>query len=460
MTDSGRPQWRAAAVWSVGVLTYLFAVMQRTTLGAAGLDAAARFTVSPGALSAFVFLQVAVYITAQIPAGLLVDRWGARLMLAVSGVLFVAGQSMLAVAGSLPTAALARILVGVGDAVVFVAVLSLIPRWFPARRVPLLTQVTTILGQLGQVLSAVPFLALLHATGWSTAFTAAATTSGLVTVLAVAVIRNAPAGEWAPAPAMSARQIGRQLRAVWARPGTRLGFFGHLGTQFSMMVFALLWGVPYLVSGQHRSTAQAGALITLFVICTIAIGPVIGVLTTRFPLRRSWLLLGVIAADALIWTAVLARSGPAPLWLLVLLVVVLAAGGPGSVVGIDIARTSNPSSNLGVAQSMVNLGGFLATLVVLASMGAVMTAMGGFTPQAFRTAWLVQYPVWAFAVVGVLVNRRHARRLDAERGVVPRPLREVLGLRQRPFRRAEPGVHNRDSAPHNRPTKNDHRTMR
>ena len=204
-----------------------------------------------------------------------------------------------------------------------------------------------------------------------------------------------------------------------------------MGTQFSMMVFALLWGMPYLLRGQHLSHATASALITLFVVCAVCIGPVIGTLTTRHPLRRSWLLLSVIAANAVTWTAVLVLPGPAPLWLLVLLVVVLAAGGPGSVVGIDIARTSNPSTNLGVAQSMANLGGFLATLAVLASMGVVMTALGGFTPDAFRVAWLVQYPVWAVAVVGVVVTRRKARRLDALRGVVPRPLREVFGLTSR-----------------------------
>ncbi len=105
---------------------------------------------------------------------------------------------------------------------------------------------------------------------------------------------------------------------------------------------------------------------------------------------------------------------------------VLAAAGPGSVVGIDIARTHNPSVNLGVAQSMVNMGGFLASLVVLVAMGGVLTALGGYNPEAFRAAWLVQYPVWALAVVGILVARRQARRVDADRGVVPRPLREVV----------------------------------
>ena len=59
-------------------------------------------------------------------------------------------------------------------------------------------------------------------------------------------------------------------------------------------------------------------------------------------------------------------------------------------------------------------------------MGAVLSALGGFTPEAFRVAWLVQYPVWLFAVVGVVITRRKARRIDAARGVVPRPIREVL----------------------------------
>ncbi|WP_346274393.1 MFS transporter [Pseudonocardia sp.] len=418
-------------MWTVGVLAYVLTVMQRTTLGAAGLDTAERFGISPGALSLFVFLQVAVYVAGQLPAGVLVDRWGSRAVLVASGIVLTAGQLLLAFATTLPFAALARVLVGTGDAMVFVSVLALVPRWFPARRVPLVTQLTTILGQLGQILSAVPFLALLHGLGWSPAFGIAAAGSALVAVLALLVVRNAPGDGWRPGETVSVREVGRQLVAVWRRPGTRLGFFGHMGTQFSMMVFSLLWGLPYLVSGQGLSTAAAGGLISLLVISTICLGPVLGVLTMRHPMRRSWLLLGVIAADVAVWTAILLLPGPAPIWLLVVLVLVLSAGGPGSVVGFDIARTSNPSANLAVAQSMVNLGGFLATLLVLAVRGTLMTAFGGFTPEAFRIAWLVQYPVWAFAVVGVIVTRRKARRLDAARGVVPRRLRKVLARPRR-----------------------------
>jgi len=49
----------------------------------------------------------------------------------------------------------------------------------------------------------------------------------------------------------------RGLRHSWSEPGTRLGLWTHLGTQFPATVFGLLWGVPYLVAGQGLTIAQA-----------------------------------------------------------------------------------------------------------------------------------------------------------------------------------------------------------
>ena len=327
-----------------------------------------------------------------------------------SGTLLATGQLLLALSAALPLAVLGRVLVGVGDAIVFVAVLALVPRWFPARQVPMITQLTTILCQAGQILSAVPFLALLHVAGWSAAFGSAAAASALVAVLALVVVRDAPGAPPERGPGVSPREVGRRLREVWGRPGTRLGFFSHLTVQFSMNVFTLLWGVPYLVSAQGLSTPTAGALVTLYVVCTIMFGPMAGALSTWRPERRSRLVLVVVALTAAIWTVVLAQPGRAPLWLLVLLVVVLGMGGPASVVGIDIGRTSNPTSSLGVAQAVVNLGGFSASLVVLAAMGVLLDLAGGFTPGAFRLAWLVQYPLWALGVVCMLLARLTVRR--------------------------------------------------
>ena len=60
---------RAWIVWATGLLAYIVAVLDRTTLGVSGLNAADRFAASPSVLSTFVVLQVVVYAGAQVPAG-------------------------------------------------------------------------------------------------------------------------------------------------------------------------------------------------------------------------------------------------------------------------------------------------------------------------------------------------------------------------------------------------------
>jgi MFS family permease len=423
-------------VWSVGVFGYLVAVLQRSSFGVAGLAATERFHAAPAVLSGFLVLQLAVYTALQVPVGLLLDRFGSRRMIVAGGLIMTSGQLLLAVATALPLAYLARVLVGTGDALTFISVLRVVNAWFPARRAPLMTQLTALLGQLGQVLSAVPLAMLLGGPGWTFAFASAAAMGALTVLLAVVVIAERPPGaaRERPAATPSLREIRLGLVAAWHTPGTRLGFWTHMGTQFSGTVFSLLWGVPFLVAGQGMSRAEASGLLTLLVLVGLGAAPVIGELTARHPLRRSWLVLTVIGITAAAWTAVLALPPPVPRWLLVALVVALALGAPGSMVGFDYARTFNPGYRQGTAVGIVNTGGFTASILVVLLVGVLLGLVGGsagYTGQAFRVAWCVQYLVWAAAAVGVLRSRRQTRRRMAEvDGVLVPPLREVLARRR------------------------------
>ncbi|ULE31802.1 MFS transporter [Mycobacterium sp. IDR2000157661] len=402
---------RSWIVWATGLFAYIVAVLDRTTLGVSGLDAADRFSASPSLLSTFVVLQVIVYACAQVPAGLLLDRFGSKAMILTGAALMASGQLVLAFAESLPVAIAARAVLGLGDAFTFISVLRLVPHWFTPRQVPLVTQLTGICGQLGQVLSAVPFFTVLAAWGWSTAYASVAALGVLSMVLTLALVENTPRGNLVEAETMSVRETLASVKTVWLRPGTRLGFFTHMGTQFSVTVFALMWGVPYLTEAQGVSASVAGTLLTVSVVAAISSGILVGIFTGRRPHRRSRLVLGIIASNALVWSVVLALPGPAPLWLLIVLIVVISVGGPGSMVGFDFARTFNPGATLGAASGLVNMGGFVASLLVMQAMGVILDAAGEISFDSFRWAWTAQYVIWTVAVVGILITRRKARRL-------------------------------------------------
>jgi len=343
------------------------------------------------------------------------------------------GQIALAFAHSFPTAILARILVGAGDAMTFISVLRLVNSWFPPRQVPVLTQVTGLVGQAGQILSVIPLVALLHGAGWTPAFLSAASLSVLAAILTLAVVRDSPDGSAPDEDSPTWAQIRHDLVTAWQHPGTRLGLWTHFTTQFSGTVLVMLWGYPFLVSGEGLSRQAAGALFTVMVLSGMAAGPLLGVLVSRHPLRRSWLVLGIVFATMAVWTVVLALPTPAPGWLLLVLVLVLSVCGPGSMIGFDYARTFNPPNRFGTATGIVNVGGFVASLVTILLVGLVLDLVGQgetYTLSGFRVAFSVQYVIWFVGLVGFFRARRKVRARMASEGTRVPPMREVLRRRR------------------------------
>jgi MFS family permease len=432
---------RAWFVFGAGAFAYLVAVLDRTTLGVAGVDAAERFGVAAAVLSSLAVVQLIVYAGMQIPVGILIDRFGPRTLILSGTALMAAGQIVVAIAPSIGVAIVGRILLGAGDAAIFTSVIRLTVTWFNGPIVPQLSQWIGNIGQVGQILSALPFAAILHTFGWEPAFLSAAglgAVSFLGVLLLVADVppRTEPITVVPPTLRATIAQLGVSLR----RPGTQLGFWSHFVTQSSGTVFTLLWGYPFLVYAIGLPPTVAAPTLTIVVIAGIVVGPVLGVLTARHPMRRSNLVLGIVSAMAVAWTVVLLWPGVPPYWLVVLLLIVVGAGGPGSMIGFDFARTFNPSRSLGAANGVVNVGGFLASFTMMFAIGLILDALAGpgasseqtYSLEHFRLAWCVQYVVVGAGVVGLVVARRRTRRRLAEdEGITVAPLWVALSDRMR-----------------------------
>ena len=154
---------------------------------------------------------------------------------------------------------------------------------------------------------------------------------------------------------------------------------------------------------------------TVLVLSGIAIGPVMGMLSSRMPHRRSHaLVLPTVAVQMIAWLVVIAWPGPAPLWLLFVLVIALATGGPASMIAFDHARTHNPSHRLSTATGITNSGGFLAGLIAIFLIGLALDLQGAGTPatftlDAFRIAFLTQVPLWLVGAFFIVLERKRTR---------------------------------------------------
>ncbi|MDH6123710.1 MFS transporter [Kitasatospora sp. GP82] len=399
----GRAAWTA---WSIGVSVYVLAVIHRTSLGVAGLDAASRFGIGASALSTFAILQVLVYAAMQVPVGLLVDRFGPRRVLLLGILLLSTGQLGFAFSSSFGPALASRAVLGCGDAMTFISVLRVAARWFPAAKNPLVAQLTGLVGTGGNLVSTVVLAQALHSEGWTSTFALIALLGVGSFALVALLLKEAPAGVAVVPDAGRRLPVRDQIRHAWREPGTRLGMWVHFTTAFPGAAFGLLWGMPYLVEGQGMSRGEAGTLLTLLVLSNMTFGLVFGRLVSRYPRVRIPVTLTVIGSTAACWAVVLAWPGARPpLWLLVVLLLVMGSNGPASLVGLDYARAHNPPERLGTASGIANMGGFIGTMITLLGVGILLDSLSGpagHTAGTYRWAFCWQYVPLAVGTAMIL----------------------------------------------------------
>ncbi|HUY51059.1 MAG TPA: MFS transporter [Streptosporangiaceae bacterium] len=416
--------------WAVAVTVYIAAVFNRTSLGVAGLRAAHRFGITPAQLSVFVLVQLGVYAAMQVPTGLLADRYGPRRLLIAAAATMALAQLVFAVTPSYPAALLARAILGCGDALTFVSVLRFAAQDFAPRRFPLAVAVTSMLGLGGNIVATIPLTLLLRSAGWTPTFAGVGVVSLATGVAAWSLL---PAAGPAAGPRRRLRelraplaQVGRQVRAAWATPGTRLGFWVHFSCMSLTTMFAVLWGLPYLVA-QGFSQSAASAVLLVGVLAAIVVSPPVGMIFGRFPAARVPFAISVCLVTVAGWSTLLGGFGGHPPHALIVAVVALSAvGGPASTIGFSLARDYNSHRVVGTASGVVNVGGFSATILASLLVGGVLDLIGRTDVPAYRFAFgcavAVQVLGTASAVRWWLRVRGHVLRAQSRGEPVPVPL--------------------------------------
>lgn len=423
---------RSWLVFAGSVFAYLIGVTQRTSFGVLTVEATDRFHVNAAAISSVAVLQIVVYAALQIPVGILVDKIGSRNLVVVGALIMAAGQAVLAVSPNLGIAVAGRLLVGVGDAATFVSVIRLLPNWFEGRILPQLSQWVGVIGQFGQLVSAIPFAILLHLAGWQPALLVASGASIVSATVVVALVRRGePPSATGPLPTTT---VVTQLGSTLARPGTQLGFWSHLVAGTAPNVMSIVWGYPFLTAGLGYNVPTAATVFSMLVVGNVVSGPLIGFLAARYPLRRSNVLLTVVIVIFATWAVVLLWPGRPPIGVVIALFIAIGSGGPGSVIGFDLARSFNPSHALGSASGIVNVGGFTGGFVSMLAIGFVLDGLdasrvaGGaasdlYAFDSFRIAFFAPFVIVSVGIAGLLrARRRTRRRMFEEEGIEIAPL--------------------------------------
>jgi MFS family permease len=334
-----------------------------------------------GLLTAMYFLTFSL---AQLPFGVLLDRYGPRKVQCVLLLIAAFGSALFGAADSFSLLLVGRALIGLGAAAGLMAGLKAIVMWFPKERVALVNGWYIMLGALGALSATMPAELLLSRTGWRGLFAALAVMTAVAALLIYLAV---------PEPTSGSAARGRKavcLKAIYA--DRRFWRLAPLSTMCIATAWALqgLWAAPWLtdVEGLNHSEVVQH----LFIMASaLSVGALTLGIGTDWLRRRGvppQALLGAVAAIFMVTQIGLILRAPAPsyaFW------AIIAAVGSVTVLSYAILAESFPREIAAQANAALNVLHIGGAFVLQYAIGVVVerwASLNGHYPAiAYSTAF-------------------------------------------------------------------------
>lgn len=318
-------------------------VMTHSLMSALHLSA-----VGLGFMSGFYFYT---YTAMQIPAGILLDRFGVRRVVATALLVCALGCLFFGSAHSIVGGSFARLFTGFGSAFAFVSVLAVAERWFPSKHFAVLAGIAQLFAALGAMGGQLPLSFVTHHIGWRNTFFMLALASLILAALIGSFVRDRP--KVCKAMHYCDKGVKFRLGVLFKNPQTWfLGFYAFLNWA-PMAAFASLWGVPFLQANYGMSLTVAATYSSLVWIGIGLGSPLVGWLSDCFKKRNTMLrlttLLGLLVSLALLFIHQL------PLLMLGVLLFLLGVSCAGQVLSFAVVKENAAEDSKATAIAINNM---------------------------------------------------------------------------------------------------------
>jgi MFS family permease len=379
-------------MWGIPAFLFFFAFLHRVAPGVIVKEIMQAFNASGeiiGLLSAMYFYAYAGFM---IPAGLLIDGFGVRRVVAAGSAIMGLGSLAMGLAASETVLMAGRFLVGMGATVTFIGALKVAASWFAPSHFGTLAAVTATVGIVGALGGTAPLAGLVVLTGWRGAFT----TIAIVTLLGAAacflVVRDHPPGAAAATAAPRFVTVMGGMLHVLANRHTWPPFLAFFFA-YAAMGNLMLWTIPFLRDIYGLSTTRAATYASAISFALLFSAPLTGYLSDQILRRRKLPYTLLSFCLFMLWVAFAYTAGTVSLWGIAALLFGLGAVGGAFVLTWPLGREVNPPHLAGTAVAVANMGGFLGAALTQKYVGRVLDA--GWTGTMTEGARV--YPVAAYA---------------------------------------------------------------
>ena len=385
-------QRQALQIFLVLCGAYVASQFYRVANAAIAPELMTELELSAEAMGGITGLFFFAFAAAQIPTGVLLDRYGARLTMTALFLVAVLGSFIFAVANGGLLLAIGRILLGVGCAAGLMGAMVVIARWYPEDRFARLSALLFVIGGGGTLLATTPLAWAVEIIGWRGAFIGMAGLTGLFSVLLFLFVRDGPPGKFENGDRVESwKEVLVGLRTVLRNRQLWLVSVIQFVGYATVLTVVGLWGGPYLAD-VHKLDGVARGNILLALNLAVLVGVLIYGRLDRYFVKRKWLIVAGAISTAVILGLLAVLEQP-NFWMATTLLILFAAVGSYVMLNHAFARSVLPDHLIGRGLTFQNLAVFLGVAAIQSASGLIIggwDASNGPSPEiAYR--WIFTF---------------------------------------------------------------------
>ncbi len=354
-------------------LFYVYEFYLRVMPGAITDELMRSFNTDAGGLGLIGSLFFFGYTPMQIPAGLLYDRFGPRVLLTTSVFFCGASALVFGLTDNFYIACAARWVIGFTSAFSFIGALLLASRWYPAKYYAMIAGLVQFMGSMGAIAGETPIALLAEKFGWRPTAVWSALGGLILALLLGLLIRDAPETPINVAKhSLNIKRYdneGQRLRRVLGSKQTWAVAVYAFSTWTPISILPGLWGVPFIMKLYGTtSTVASQAMIAAWLGTAIG-SPLAGWFSNRINSRNSplrWLAaLNLVTSIAVIYAPL-----SWPLMIITLFLFGCAAG--AQTVTFGVIQDIHPPAVAGTAVGFNNMAVIAGGMILMPFVGYIL----------------------------------------------------------------------------------------
>lgn len=349
---SQRSSVRAVIVWGLAALFYLYEIMLLVSPSVMLDDLSATFKCSAEQLGSVAAYYYYAYALMQIPVGLLIDRFGPRILLTCAALFCSLGCLVFGNASSIGIAEVGRFIMGIGGSFAVVGCLKLASLWFPVQRFAFLTGIMVAVGMMGGVFGQAPVAKMVMNIGWRDTAIYGAMIGAMLSCVIWFIVADHPwIKKHSRTPMSEAFPFYISLWKIMKIPQVWIASL-YAGLMFvPTTAFGQLWSVPYFVERFQIEKDAAALMVSMIFFGWAVGGPLYGWISDRIS-RRKLPMFFAAFSTLIVMTAILyAPINPLQMKLLMFL---LGFCSSGFILAFSIVREINIPILTGTAIGFIN----------------------------------------------------------------------------------------------------------